>query len=294
MQPWINYHHLNYFRVIAVEGSVSKAAKKLGVGQSTLSTQLKVFEETIGTPLFERRAKRLHLTERGRIALTYANEIFRLGGEMLEVLHDVRRPDKVHVQIGALDSVPKHAVLELVRKAKKDFDCVISLREGREDDLIREMLSHKLDLVISNDVPVSAGGRIFSRSLAKVPILVCGVPSFRPLKRGFPESLNRQPFILPSGSGKLRGDIDQWFRLRNLHPELIAETQDTVVQKLLGAEGMGLVTLPHAAAQDLLKSGELIEIGRLTGVSEEIHLLSATRKIENPVSARLMKDFRLT
>lgn len=294
MQPWINYHHLNYFRVIADEGSVSKAARRLRLGQSTLSAQLKTFEETIGAPLFERRAKRLHLTERGRIALTYANEIFRLGEELLEVLHDVRRPDKVHVQIGALDSVPKHVVLALVRKARKDFDCVISLREGREDELIREMLSHKLDLVISNDVPVSAGGRIYSRSIAKVPVLVCGTPTFRALKRNFPESLDRQPFVLPSGSGKLRGDIDQWFRLRNLRPELVAETQDTVVQKLLGKEGMGLVTLPLAAAQDLLKTGEIVEIGRMSGVAEEIHLLSATRKIENPVSARLMRDFRLT
>jgi LysR family transcriptional activator of nhaA len=56
--PWINYHHLLYFKVIAEEGSVSKAAEKLRLGQPTLSAQLKLFEETLGVQLFERQHKK--------------------------------------------------------------------------------------------------------------------------------------------------------------------------------------------------------------------------------------------
>ncbi len=93
---WINYHHLYYFKTIAEEESVSKAAHKLRLGQPTLSAQLKQFEEQLGVQLFERKHKKLLLTEQGRIALDYAQNIFRLGGEMFEVLNDHITPTRVH------------------------------------------------------------------------------------------------------------------------------------------------------------------------------------------------------
>ena len=86
--PWINYHHLFYFKTIAEEGSVSKAAEKLRLGQPTLSSQLIQFEDNLGVKLFDRSHKKLILTEQGNIALDYAKNIFRMGSEMYEVLHD--------------------------------------------------------------------------------------------------------------------------------------------------------------------------------------------------------------
>jgi LysR family transcriptional activator of nhaA len=147
---WINYHHLNYFRIIALEGSISKAADKLKIGQPTLSAQLKQFEDTIGIQLFERKHKKLIITESGSLALEYANEIFRMGGELLEVLHDRFIPNRPHVQFGALDSVPKYIVLSIAKAALKAGRCTVSLLEGSGDDLLREMSMHKIDLVISN------------------------------------------------------------------------------------------------------------------------------------------------
>ena len=62
MSPWINYHHLYYFKTIVEEGTVSAAAEKLRIGQPTLSAQLKQFEESMGIPLFARKSKRLVIT----------------------------------------------------------------------------------------------------------------------------------------------------------------------------------------------------------------------------------------
>jgi LysR family transcriptional regulator, transcriptional activator of nhaA len=79
METWINYHHLFYFKVIAEEGSVSRAAEKLRLGQPTLSAQLRQLEESLGVRLFERRHKKLILTEQGKVALEYSKNIFRTG-----------------------------------------------------------------------------------------------------------------------------------------------------------------------------------------------------------------------
>ena len=82
MNKWINYHHLYYFKTIAEEGTVSRAAEKLRLGQPTLSAQLKQFEDQLDVQLFERVNKRLVLTEHGRIALDYAKNILDLRGKM--------------------------------------------------------------------------------------------------------------------------------------------------------------------------------------------------------------------
>jgi LysR family transcriptional regulator, transcriptional activator of nhaA len=130
MSAWLNYHHLFYFKTIAEEGSVSKAAARLRLGQPTLSAQLKQFEDAIGVQLFERQHKKLLLTEQGRVALEYAKGIFRMGSEMMEAVHDRVQSAKPLLAIGALDSVPKQAVLQLVRAALKISPCQITLVEG--------------------------------------------------------------------------------------------------------------------------------------------------------------------
>ncbi|MFZ4405227.1 MAG: LysR family transcriptional regulator, partial [Pseudobdellovibrionaceae bacterium] len=153
MSSWINYHHLLYFKTIAEENSVSKAALKLRLGQPTLSAQLKQFEENIGVKLFERQHKKLVLTEQGKVALDYARNIFKMGEEMYEVLHDQLTPNRVHLQIGALDSIPKQIILQLSKAALKVQACTISLIEGKADEIIRELNAHRIDLFVTNHLP---------------------------------------------------------------------------------------------------------------------------------------------
>jgi LysR family transcriptional activator of nhaA len=114
---WINFHHLYCFYVIASEGSLASASKRLNIGQSALSIQLKQFERSIGEPLFERSHRKLSLNEGGRLVFSYAKEIFRIGGEMIETLNDKTTSGRIRLQLGALDTIPKHLTLELTQFA---------------------------------------------------------------------------------------------------------------------------------------------------------------------------------
>ncbi len=292
---WLNYHHLYYFRTIATEGGIARAAEKLRLGQPTLSTQLKQLEGAIGTPLFERRNRKLVLTEAGQLALTYANEIFRLGEEMMEAIRDRLPAARMHVQIGALDSIPKNFTLQLTQFAYDAGDCVISILEGKSDELFRELLAHRLDVVIAN-FPPSLGEdvKVYARSVATVPVVVCGAAKFKSLSGKFPASLDGQPFVVPTLHSKLRHDIDHYFRAHGIRVDAIAETQDTALQRLLGEAGVGLVPLPAPAADELIREKKLVRIGALEGVQEEIWLISASRRIENPIAAKIMKSFFLS
>lgn len=288
---WLNYHHLFYFRTIATEGSIAKAAEKLRLGQPTLSTQLKQLEEMVGKPLFERRHRKLFLTEAGKAALDYANEIFRLGDEMLEVLKDRTPENKLHLQIGALDSVPKDILLSIVMEAYKISPCIVSILEGTGDELFRELRAHRIDLIVSNyPSQVMDEEQIFSRSVGKLPVFVYGAQKFRGLKKLFPKSLAGKPFVLPTAHSKLRHDLNHFFKINDIHITPAAETQDTSLQKLLAEHGIGLAPLSRVGKS---KEESLVQLGKLNGVYEEVWLISAQRKLENPVAAKLMNTFSL-
>nr|BFD60608.1 LysR family transcriptional regulator [Bdellovibrio sp. CKG001]BFD64022.1 LysR family transcriptional regulator [Bdellovibrio sp. HM001]BFD68212.1 LysR family transcriptional regulator [Bdellovibrio sp. HAGR004] len=290
---WLNYHHLHYFYVIAKEGTIAKAAEKLNMGQPTLSTQLKQLEESLGKNLFERRKQRLFLTEAGRIAFEYADQVFRLGSEMVEVLQDRLQNNRVHVQIGALDSVPKQIILEVVLQAYKKGNCAVSVLEGAGGDLLRELSAHQIDLLLSNYPPNVDFQTVYAKSIAQLDVVVCASPEFKHLRRGFPHSLEGQPFIFPTIHSRLRRDLEHYFTVNGIRVDRIAETQDTSLQKLLGQEGVGLIPIVELAAADLIKEKKLVVLGTLQGIYEEIWLMAADRKIDNPIAAKLMKEFSL-
>jgi LysR family transcriptional activator of nhaA len=288
----LNYHHLYYYKVIASEGSISKAAKKLRLGQPTLSMQLKQFEENIGHPLFDRKNRSLQLTEMGRLVLGYANEIFRLGSEMVDSIHDRPISKKLRLQIGALDSIPKFLIRALMCEAYDIQNCMISVMEGEGINLVENLLNHRLDLVISNvPAPTLSTERLYSRSLAKMPLVVVGTEKYRDCIADFPRSLNGKPFILPTSHSHVRGEIEQWFEKQNVAPNVIAETQDTSLMNSLAIEGHGMIALAEPSLKMAMSDHRVIKIGELSGFYEELWLISAQRKLQNPIAERLMKEF---
>lgn len=294
MSPWINYHHLFYFKTIAEEGTVSKAAEKLRVGQPTLSAQLKQFEDSLGVQLFERSHKKLTLTEQGKVALDYSKNIFRMGSEMYEVLHDRLKPLKPSLHLGALDSVPKQVILQLVKQAFKISPCQITLSEGKPDELLRELSSHRMDLMVTNFLPTGADGKgLYPKSITKKNVAFYGAPKFKSLRKGFPKSISGEAVILPTYDSKLRQDLDHWAKSHKIELNIVIESQDIAVKKLMAISEMGLVaTATHTVTGQILR-GELVEIGHLQGVHEELFLVTAQRKIENIIASKLRDTFTI-
>jgi LysR family transcriptional activator of nhaA len=291
---WLNYHHLYYFMTIAELNSISKAAEKLLLGQPTLSAQLKQFEDNLGVQLFERQHKKLILTEHGKLALEYARNIFKMGSEMYEALHDRLKPSKINIQLGALDSIPKQVMLQLTQAALKIAPCSISLVEGKFEELMRDLSAHKVDLAISNFLPkLESTKGIYHKVISKRPIGIYGSPQYKTLRKKFPQSLNDRPFVLPTYDSQMRYDLEHWLRLNEITVDVVAETQDTALKKLMATNSMAMIPAASHTVQRQVLSGELILIGELNNVTEEIYLLSAHRKITNPLAAELMKTFTL-
>ncbi len=292
---WLNYHHLYYFKTIATEGSIAKASKFLRLGQPTLSAQLKTFEDVIGHKLFDRQNRSLILTDAGRLALEYANGIFRLGSELIEAINERPVKGRIPFHVGVIDTIPKHISLQLINQARELEECVVTVFEGRGADLVNELKNHKLDLVLMNVAPSVGDASVFrARKVARVPVVVCGAKKYQNLKRDFPASLADQPFILPTSDCQLRHSFDHWIAMNEIHINPVVEAQDTSLQKLLATHGMGLIVAATPAIEDLVHDRELSVIGRLDGVYEEYWAVEAARKIRHPIASRLMKTLSIS
>lgn len=68
---------LEYFKIIAKTGSLTKAAKMLHISQPAMSALLKKFEEELNVELFDRSPNRIHLNQTGEIALVHVNHILQ-------------------------------------------------------------------------------------------------------------------------------------------------------------------------------------------------------------------------
>jgi LysR family transcriptional regulator, transcriptional activator of nhaA len=289
---WINYHHLYYFKTIAEEQSVSKAAQKLRLGQPTLSAQLKQFEDILEVQLFDRKHKRLILTEQGRIALQYAQSIFRLGDEMVDTLQDRIKPEKIKIQIGALDSISKNLLTEITESCLSQFSCQIIWIEGSLDYLLKQLYIHKLDLVVSNYLPKSKDSHPFlHRLVKKSQVLIYGNKNFKSLKKNFPESLRDQNFILPTHDSQMREDIEHWFKSRRIKYEITVESQDTALKKQLALRGVGIIPSTESSLRDAIENESIFELGLIDEVHENIYFVSSERKITNPPADFLMQKF---
>jgi LysR family transcriptional activator of nhaA len=293
MQNWLNYHHLLYFKVIAEEGSLARASEVLRVGQSALSMQLKLLEDRLERPLFERKQKKLVLTEAGQMALEYAREIFSLGTEMLDTLADAKDSERTRIQIGIEEGVPHFAATELLKHALGENGATPFVSHGPADILTTDLLEHRQDLILLLEPPHTKDKSIlFQRRVMHLPLFAVASPKFSHLKKDFPSSLGSQPVLLPSPLSRPRHEVERFFHENSLPMNLVLETDENTLLKNLAIAGHGITFLTEGSVSQWVKTKELIVLGRLP-VFAELWLVGPKRKVTNPVASKLLKEFSL-
>ncbi|MCM2278982.1 MAG: LysR family transcriptional regulator [Oligoflexia bacterium] len=291
---WLNYHHFFYFWTIVREGSISRAAEKLRIGQPALSMQLKQFEQASGHVLVERKKGKLALTPAGKAAFDYAEAIFRLGEQFQDLMRDEVFSARPHIQLGILDGVSKFISAALIEFAWKNRAGIVTIAEGSHDELMRDLASHRVDLVLSNHPPASVRNtQVLSKRLSRLPVAIFGHRRFEAARKNFPESLSGYPLIFPTHQSRLRGELDHYFSLMKLSLRLVAEVQDTSMQHYLGRSGHGLVPLPDTPLITSQPDFKMIRLGTLPNVFEEIWVMKAKRRIATPLAEELFARFSL-
>ena len=287
--PNLNFNHLRYFWVIAHEGSLTQAARRLNLSQSALSVQLRTLEARMDHALFERLGKRLVLTEAGRIALDYADTVFQAGDELMSTLSGRPGATRQVLKVGALTTLSRNFQLQFLRPLVGRADVELIVRSGAMRELTAQLEAHAVDVILSN-TPAGQDGQspLHNHLLDTQPVSLVGRPrqGHPPLR--FPQDLAHEPILLPGRASEIRQAFDRILDLAGVVPIILAEVDDMAMLRLLARERQGLTLVPPVVVRDELDSGLLVEHCRIPEVTERFYAIVQQRRFPNALLAQLL------
>lgn len=281
----LNYKHLRYFWMVAKTGSMARAAEKLHLAPQSISGQLGEFESRLGVKLFQPVGRKRELTDAGRRVLSYAEEIFAIGDELLDVLRDQRTRKTLLFRVGIADSVSKRVAYQLIEPALSLGEPVrLVCREGSLGTLMADLAIHRLDMIIADrPLPADFNVRGFCRPLSRSPVSVLGTPALASRHGAdFPSSLDGAPLLLPGEDAALLSKLVGWLEASGLHPQIVGEFDDSALMKAFGQAGAGLFVAPTAIVADVCAQYGVVELGRLDSVVEEWFAITSQRRLTHP------------
>lgn len=282
---WLNYHHLQYFWVVAQEESVAKASEKLHVTPATISIQLRDLERSLGVKLFRKAGRGLALTEMGLAVQAYANDIFATGQELLDMVHGRPIGGPMILRVGIKDVMPKlvaHKLLEPTLRMANEIRLLCF--EGDALKLVSDLAIHKLDVVLS-DTPIdpTIKVRAYSHLLGESDVVLVGAKSLaKKIKVGFPGSLDGAPMLLPMKNSVLRRSLDYWFEVNRVRPQVVGEFEDSAMLKIMGKAGVGVFPVASTIREEVEEMYGVEMIASIPGVTEKFYALSVERKVKHP------------
>lgn len=282
---WLNYHHLHYFWRVARDGTIAKASATLRLSPPTLSEQIRSLEESLGTKLFEKQGRNLVLTDAGRVAFEYAEEIFTRGQELTEALSGRKGGPTPRFTIGVVDVVPKLIAYRLLHPAlnlPEPFRLIC--REGDSDKLIAQLAIREIDLVIS-DAPLDPSLRIraFTHLLGQSGLSFFVHPRLaKGLKRRFPKCLEGLPFLMPADNTDLRRSLEHWFDVQEVRPIVVGEFEDSALAAVFSEEAVGVFAAPTATETQVKRQYGLTVLGRTRDIVASFYAISLDRRLKHP------------
>ncbi|MEZ4393326.1 MAG: LysR family transcriptional regulator [Polyangiales bacterium] len=283
----INLHHLHYFWAVAHDGNLTRAARRLRVAQSALSSQIRQLEEQLGEALFSRERRGLALTEAGRIALSYADDIFATSGELVSTIQQGR--GRAHaLRVGAVATLSRNFQESFISPLLREPDVRLRLESDGLDALLARLSTHALDVVLSNRRPPAQPSRAWRcRRIARQPVSLVARWSRRRAFR-FPEDLRDAPLVVPGPESDVRMEFDALCEQRGVPLRVLAEVDDMATLRLLARDTDAVALVPTVVVRDELRERSLRELCVVPGIFETFYAITVERHYQHPLLKALL------
>ena len=292
----MNLKHLFYFWKVAKAGGVLRAGEELHITPQTISGQLRLLEDSLGTALFRRQGRALELTEAGRVALKYAEEMFSLSAELEQAVRYFPKGRGIEFRVGVSDVLPKSLAYRLLEPAVTLEDPVrIICREGRLDRLLADLALHRLDLVLADSpIPSAVDVRAYNHRLGESGVSFLAASSLLEGKSTlFPECLGSLPLLIPGEDSAVRPKLMRWIESLGIRPRVAGEFDDSALMTAFGRAGVGVFTVPTATEQEAVMQGGLTVLGRTRDIQPEYSAISVERRLTHPCVLAITQAARL-
>jgi LysR family transcriptional activator of nhaA len=287
----LNYNHLFYFHVVASEGSVARAAERLGVTQPTISEQVRALERSIGTTLFERTGAGLRLTDAGKVAYDHTSVMFRYGERLVEALGQSPPSVPRSLRIGLSAAVARSTSAGFLSPLFALDDCTPVVRTGDSTELVRDLRAAELDLVLSETEPPEASRRGLEIVTLDRPRLVAVAhPTVAPSA-----SWDNVAMVHYRPSSAFHWDVEAFLDQRGLRPRVAAEADDALLLMEAALRGGFVAFVPRSLVRDAVAAGRLRMLEPLPAGGAAVHALyrdSATAELARRAIEILIETVR--
>lgn len=225
----MDFTQLQYFKIIAETGSLTKAAKILHISQPAMSAMLKKFEEEFDVALFDRSPNRIKLNQAGEIALIHVNTILQSVEHMKADLRDYASQNQ-SLAVGFCDPGVQWFCFPRFSSAYPDIQITRSLCDG--EDYVKPLLERTYDLIVTPQKISHAG--VISTPFLKDTVYL-SVPSGNPLLEKQTVTLKdipAQPLLYPQIGGYFLKQIEKIIQSNNL-PLTLVKNDYIITQHLI-------------------------------------------------------------
>ncbi len=268
-RPVLNYNHLHYFHVAAVEGSVAGAADRLGVTQPTVSEQVRSLEKTLGVTLFERSHGGLKLTDAGRLAFEHTSVMFRAGERLVESLGHTSTELPRTLRVGLSGAVARSTTTDFLMPLLALEDCVPTIRLGDSAELIRDLRASELDLVLCETEPPENTRRGLEIALIdRMTLVAIASPEITPLA-----DWQNVGLLQYRASSSCRWDVEAFLQARGYRPRVAAEVDDSLFLVEAALRGGYIAFVPRSVARDAIATGRARVLARIEPAHTGVYAL---------------------
>lgn len=295
MSP-LNYNHLFYFYIVATEGTISKASARLNLTSQTISGQITSFEAQIGVKLFERKGKKLTLSEMGVLIYSYAEEIFQLGDEVKNILKR-RQPSLWHTfTVGITEVVPKVLAHELLSPVLKMNEPVrLICLEGDQDHLLADLSVNKIDCILTDQLlQLGSHVKAYNHLLIESGYSFFAAETLlESSNEVFPKNLSDFPWLMQSKKSAVRTRLSSWLEKQNIVPNIVAEFDDSALMKSFGQTGFGVFSSPTLIEDYVADKYDVKIIGRTEEFKEPYYIISPERRLKHPAIVEIVNAVKV-
>ena len=292
--PYLNYHHLKYFRAIARQGGLTKAAEHLNVSPSSLSVQLKALEDQLGHALFLREGKSLILTDAGKIALSYAESVFKSGDDLLATMRGLGTDNRKILRVGAVSNLSRNFQLNFLSELIVREDVEIIIHSGTLSEMLSQLQNLSIDLVLSNQAaPVEIHSEWKNKLISDQTVSLIGHKQAIKSKKkfNFPQDLEGLSLVLPGRGCAIRSAVDRILGELGIKIKILAEVDDMAMLRLIVRDSQAFTIVPPVVVIDELKTGELVEYAQIPEIKEVFYCITKEQKFPNPVLNELLAKY---
>ena len=257
----INLNQLRAFYQTAKCQNVSIAAKNLFVSQPAVTAQIKLFEENCGLKLFKKKGRNLFLTEEGKTLFNYARKIFEYERKIEDAVEQMKELKKGSLRLGSARTYARYFMPFLLTGFREAYPHIkIHFDEGSSLEMIHSLLDLKNEVVIiakADDHP-----NIAFIPFSREELVLILPPNHRLANKDRIRlaQIAEAPIIMKDPGSGTRKLVDELFAKNNCTPNILMETGDAEIIKLLVQHGEGVSFLVKEAVAVELQEKKLVSV----------------------------------